>query len=116
MELGLTETVREELHHAKTQLETGKLLQRLSKTHRVNRYSQVALTASLLLAVGLWFGGAGSNAKAEKTANTSNIVVAQLAPAQKVNEPVELDNLKLSADLGTSSPLQGTQGQVEKEF
>ena len=59
IERGLSEEVREELRNTKTQLETGKLLQRLNKTHRVNRFSQAALVASLLLCVGLWLGGAG---------------------------------------------------------
>ena len=81
LERGLTGKVREELHQAKTQLETGKLLQRLSRTHRVNRFSQFALAASLLLVVGLWFGsGTGSSAKAESNAVSNKIVVAQVAP------------------------------------
>jgi len=116
LERGLTEKVKEELHQAKIQLETGKLLQRLSKTHRINRFTQIALSVLLLLVAGMWFGGAGSNARTENTANNGKIVVAQSAPERQASESADLGNLKLSANLGNSSSLQGIQGAAEKEF
>ena len=118
VERSLSEEVREELRNTKTLLETGKLLQRLKKTHRINRFSQVALVVSLLLSVGLWLGGTVTNAKAEhSTNNNTGNAVAQVAP--RITEPVTLDNLKLSANLETSLPLQASvkeNKQAEREF
>jgi hypothetical protein len=72
----------------------------------------------LVLSVGLWVGGAGTNAKAEhSTTNNTGSAVAQVSP--RITEPVALDNLKLSANLETSLPLQASvkeSKQAEREF
>jgi hypothetical protein len=112
IEIGLSQEVREELCVTKSQVETGKLLQRLNKTHRVNRFSQAALVVSLLLCVGLWLGSAGTNAKAEHSANEP--VAAKVEP--KIAEPVALDSFKLSANLESALPMSDkevTGKQVE---
>jgi hypothetical protein len=114
VERSLSEEVREELHNTKTQLETGKLLQRLKKTHRINRASQAALVVSLMMCVGLWISGAGANTKpAEKAANNNSVVVAQFVPAAQANEPASLESLKLSAKLGEQA---STESKQEREF
>ncbi|MBU1777286.1 MAG: hypothetical protein KJ899_11680, partial [Gammaproteobacteria bacterium] len=96
------------------EIETGQLLQKLRKTHRINRYSQFALAASLLLAVGLWFSGMGSSVPVENAAKeSSGIMVAQFAPGSQDNEAVILAGLKLSTELGASSQ---AAIEVEKEF
>jgi hypothetical protein len=112
IEIGLSQEVREELCVTKSQVETGKLLQRLNKTHRVNRFSQAALVVSLLLCVGLWLGGAGTSAKADHSANET----AAVKVAPEVAEAVALDSFKLSANLESALPMSGkevTGKQVE---
>jgi hypothetical protein len=116
LERGLTGKVKDELHQAKIQLETGKLLQRLSRTHRINRFSQVALSGLLLLVAGMWLAGVGSNARTESAANNGKIVMAQSALEKPASESADLGNLKLSANLGGSPSMQGIRGPAEKEF
>ena len=119
IERGLSDEIREELRNAKTLLETGKLLQRLKKTHRINRFTQAALVASLVLSVGLWAGSAGSIVKVQTENSTSNKGNAVALAAPQIVEPVALNNLKLSANLETASPLQAgmKEGkQAEREF
>ena len=116
IERSLSEEVREELLASKTQLETGKLLKRLNRTHRINRLTQVSLVATILLSVGLWLGGISTQAKAEKADNSNHAAVAQLAAAP---QKAELDYLKLSANLESATPLQAGQApgkQDDKEF
>ncbi len=117
MERNMTNKARAEFERTQAQIETGQLLHRLRQTHRVSRFSQVALAASLLLSVGLWFGGVDSDVKAEHIANSSSgIVVAQLSPELQVNDSVVLDSLKLSTELGALTAQPVTQGRTETEF
>jgi hypothetical protein len=115
LERGLIRETSEELRHAKAQMETGMLLQKLRKTHRINRFSQVALAASLLLSVGLWMNGSGQRTTAVENVASGNVAAVQVAPEPKQDEAARLASLRLTTDLGDKSA-QKPQREVEKEF
>lgn len=101
----LTAAEREELNRINAGVETVQLITKLRKTKIVNKVSQFALAASLVLTLGLLVAGGSSVATAS---SGTPVVVAQNTSATPVEAeteraPVILASLKMATELGNYS-------------